>query len=42
MKTLIILKGLAKNEKLEWVKSQGLENFSWIILFSRDYIVCLS
>lgn len=27
MKTLIILKGLAKNEKLEWVKSQGLENF---------------
>ena len=27
MKTLIILKGLAKSEKLEWVKSQGLENF---------------
>lgn len=27
MKTLIILKGLAKNEKIEWVKSQGLENF---------------
>lgn len=27
MKTLIILKGLAKDEKLNWVKSQGLENF---------------
>ena len=33
MKTLIILKGLVKEKKLEWVKNQGLE------LFFLDYAV---
>ena len=27
MKTLIVLKGLVKKQKLEWVKKQGLEQF---------------
>ena len=27
MKSLVILKGLVKEDKLGWVKEQGLENF---------------
>lgn len=38
MKTLIILKGLAKNEKLEWVKSQGLENFFPGLFYFQEII----
>lgn len=38
MKTLIILKGLAKSEKLEWVRSQGFDNFFLdYTIFKRMY-----
>ena len=37
MKSLIILKGLAKTEKHKWVKSEKLENYYLDISVLRNY-----
>ena len=40
MKTLIILKSLAKNEKLAWVKNEELENYFLDINIIRKMYSC--